>query len=317
MKQYKFAMVFPGQGSQIVGMLSDLANNFVIVEQIFAEASDVLGYDLWKLVKEGPTEKLNITYHTQPALLASSIAIYYIWNQHNGLLPRIMAGHSLGEYSALVCAGVLDFKDAIYLVALRGKLMEEAVPAGTGVMAAILGLNYKIISNICTELTPKGKVFLANFNAPNQVVIAGYKDAVERASVACIAAGAKRVLRLQVTVPSHCAMMQSAAQKLSLALQKITFNIPKFAVINNVDVKVTFLPEEIRNALVCQMYSPVRWSESVKRMATEGVTHLLEIGPGNVLANLTKHIVTDMTATAINNYKSLSFALAHFRGDKE
>ena len=306
----KFAMVFPGQGSQTVGMLADLATQFPIVEQTFAEASDALGYDLWKLVQEGPAEELNKTWQTQPALLAASVAIYRVWQQQNGAQPAMMAGHSLGEYSALVCAGVLDFKQAIRLVELRGKLMQEAVPAGTGAMSAIIGLDNDAIAKSCEESAQGEVVSPVNFNSPGQVVIAGNKDAVERAGAACKAAGAKRALPLPVSVPSHCALMKPAAEKLAVALQEVTFNAPKFAVINNVDVKTETSPEAIRDALVRQLYSPVRWSESVEFMAGEGVEHLLEVGPGKVLTGLTKRIVDTMTAAAINDAASVSAALA-------
>ncbi|MBU2674578.1 MAG: ACP S-malonyltransferase [Hafnia sp.] len=306
----KFAMVFPGQGSQTVGMLADLATQFPIVEQTFAEASDALGYDLWKLVQEGPAEELNKTWQTQPALLAASVAIYRVWQQQNGAQPAMMAGHSLGEYSALVCAGVLDFKQAIRLVELRGKLMQEAVPAGTGAMSAIIGLDNDAIAKACEESAQGEVVSPVNFNSPGQVVIAGNKDAVERAGAACKAAGAKRALPLPVSVPSHCALMKPAAEKLAVALQEVTFNAPKFAVINNVDVKTETSPEAIRDALVRQLYSPVRWSESVEFMAGEGVEHLLEVGPGKVLTGLTKRIVDSMTAAAINDAASVSAALA-------
>nr|WP_304185435.1 ACP S-malonyltransferase [Hafnia alvei] len=306
----KFAMVFPGQGSQTVGMLADLAAQFPIVEQTFAEASDALGYDLWKLVQEGPAEELNKTWQTQPALLAASVAIYRVWQQENGAQPAMMAGHSLGEYSALVCAGVLDFKQAIRLVELRGKLMQEAVPAGTGAMSAIIGLDNDAIAKACEESAKGEVVSPVNFNSPGQVVIAGNKDAVERAGAACKAAGAKRALPLPVSVPSHCALMKPAADKLAIALQGIAFNAPQFPVVNNVDVKTETSPDAIRDALVRQLYSPVRWSESVEFMAGEGIEHLLEVGPGKVLTGLTKRIVDTMTAAAINDAASVSAALA-------
>lgn len=306
----KFAMVFPGQGSQTVGMLADLAAQFPIVEQTFAEASDALGYDLWKLVQEGPAEELNKTWQTQPALLAASVAIYRVWQQENGAQPAMMAGHSLGEYSALVCAGVLDFKQAIRLVELRGKLMQEAVPAGTGAMSAIIGLDNDAIAKACEESSQGEVVSPVNFNSPGQVVIAGNKDAVERAGAACKAAGAKRALPLPVSVPSHCALMKPAADKLAIALQGIAFNAPQFPVVNNVDVKTETSPDAIRDALVRQLYSPVRWSESVEFMAGEGIEHLLEVGPGKVLTGLTKRIVDTMTAAAINDAASVSAALA-------
>lgn len=306
----KFAMVFPGQGSQTVGMLADLAAQFPIVEQTFAEASDALGYDLWKLVQEGPAEELNKTWQTQPALLAASVAIYRVWQQENGAQPAMMAGHSLGEYSALVCAGVLDFKQAIRLVELRGKLMQEAVSAGTGAMSAIIGLDNDAIAKACEESAQGEVVSPVNFNSPGQVVIAGNKDAVERAGAACKAAGAKRALPLPVSVPSHCALMKPAADKLAIALQGIAFNAPQFSVVNNVDVKTETSPDAIRDALVRQLYSPVRWSESVEFMAGEGIEHLLEVGPGKVLTGLTKRIVDTMTAAAINDAASVSAALA-------
>ncbi|KID01057.2 [acyl-carrier-protein] S-malonyltransferase [Hafnia alvei] len=306
----KFAMVFPGQGSQTVGMLADLAAQFPIVEQTFAEASDALGYDLWKLVQEGPAEELNKTWQTQPALLAASVAIYRVWQQENGAQPAMMAGHSLGEYSALVCAGVLDYKQAIRLVELRGKLMQEAVPAGTGAMSAIIGLDNDAIAKACEESAQGEVVSPVNFNSPGQVVIAGNKDAVERAGAACKAAGAKRALPLPVSVPSHCALMKPAADKLAIALQGIAFNAPQFPVVNNVDVKTETSPDAIRDALVRQLYSPVRWSESVEFMAGEGIEHLLEVGPGKVLTGLTKRIVDTMTAAAINDAASVSAALA-------
>lgn len=306
----KFAMVFPGQGSQTVGMLADLAAQFPIVEQTFAEASDALGYDLWKLVQEGPAEELNKTWQTQPALLAASVAIYRVWQQENGAQPAMMAGHSLGEYSALVCAGVLDFKQAIRLVELRGKLMQEAVPAGTGAMSAIIGLDNDAIAKACEESAQGEVVSPVNFNSPGQVVIAGNKDAVERAGAACKAAGAKRALPLPVSVPSHCALMKPAADKLAIALQGIAFNVPQFPVVNNVDVKAETSPDAIRDALVRQLYSPVRWSESVEFMAGEGIEYLLEVGPGKVLTGLTKRIVDTMTAAAINDAASVSAALA-------
>nr|WP_216782760.1 ACP S-malonyltransferase [Candidatus Profftia tarda] len=309
----KFGMVFPGQGSQSVGMLSDLAKNFAIVKRIFAEASDVLGYDLWQLVQQGPAEELNKTHQTQPALLASSTAIYYVWREQNGPPPVVVAGHSLGEYSALVCAGVLDFKEAISLVELRGKLMEAAVPAGTGAMSAVIGLNDKAIAKICEYSIPVGEVFLVNFNAPGQSVIAGHKDAVEYASKACMSAGAKRVLQLQVNVPSHCVMMKSAADKLSEALQGVTFNTPQFAIISNVDAKFITAPEDIRKALVYQMYNPVRWIESVEFMEAQGIHHLLEVGPSKILTGLTKRIIATMKATAMNDSASLLAALSAVR----
>ncbi len=305
----KFAMVFPGQGSQAVGMLKDLAENYPVVKSTFDEASQVLGYDLWTLVQAGPADELNKTWQTQPALLASSVAIYRVWQSINGPQPEFMAGHSLGEYSALVCAGVIDFKDAIKLVELRGKLMQEAVPSGTGAMFAIIGLDNDSIRKACEQAAQGQVVAPVNFNSPGQVVIAGNKEAVERAGAICKEAGAKRALPLAVSVPSHCALMKPAADKLATALNNMTFNAPKFAVINNVDVKVESSADNIKSALISQLYSPVRWTETVEEMAKEGVTLLVEMGPGKVLTGLTKRIVDSLSACAVNDKASLDVAI--------
>ncbi|CAI0835193.1 MULTISPECIES: ACP S-malonyltransferase [Serratia] len=305
----QFAFVFPGQGSQTLGMLAELAAQFPIVEETFGEASAALGYDLWQLVQQGPAEELNKTWQTQPALLAASVAIFRVWQQQGGKAPALMAGHSLGEYSALVCAGVLDFKAAIRLVELRGKLMQEAVPEGTGAMYAIIGLDNAAIAKACEESAQGQVVSPVNFNSPGQVVIAGNKEAVERAGAACKAAGAKRALPLPVSVPSHCALMKPAADKLAVALQDVAFSAPQVPVVNNVDVRTETDPEAIRSALVRQLYSPVRWTESVEFIAAQGVTSLLEVGPGKVLTGLTKRIVDTLTAAAVNDAASLSAAL--------
>ncbi|EKN4770079.1 ACP S-malonyltransferase [Yersinia enterocolitica] len=305
----KFAMVFPGQGSQSLGMLADLAAQFPIVEETFSEASSVLGYDLWQLVQQGPAEELNKTWQTQPALLTASVAIWRVWQHHGGKLPTMMAGHSLGEYSALVCAGVLDFKQAVRLVELRGKLMQEAVPEGTGAMYAIIGLDNESIAKACEESALGQVVSPVNFNSPGQVVIAGNKEAVERAGAACKALGAKRALPLPVSVPSHCALMKPAADKLAVALEEIEFQAPLFPVVNNVDVKTEVSPEAIRSALVRQLYNPVRWTESVEFIAAEGVELLLEVGPGKVLTGLTKRIVDTLAAAPVNDVATLTSAL--------
>ncbi len=305
----QFAFVFPGQGSQTVGMLADLAAEYPIVEATFAEASAALGYDLWQLVQQGPAEELNKTWQTQPALLAASVAIYRVWQQQGGAQPTLLAGHSLGEYSALVCAGVIDFADAVRLVELRGKLMQEAVPEGTGAMQAIIGLDDAAIRQACEESAQGQVVSPVNFNSPGQVVIAGNKEAVERAGLACKAAGAKRALPLPVSVPSHCALMKPAADKLAVALDEIRFNSPTVPVVNNVDVACAEDAAAIRDALVRQLYSPVRWTESVEFIAAQGVTQLFEVGPGKVLTGLTKRIVDSLTATAINDPAALSAAL--------
>lgn len=304
-----FAMVFPGQGSQSVGMLAELAETNPVVKDTFDEASSVLGYDLWQLAQEGPVEELNKTWQTQPALLTASVAIWRAWQQRGGKTPALMAGHSLGEYSALVCAGVMDFKQAVSLVELRGKLMQEAVPENTGAMYAIIGLDNDTIAAACAEAAQGQVVSPVNFNSPGQVVIAGNKEAVERAGAACKAAGAKRALPLPVSVPSHCALMEPAARKLAEALENVTFNAPQIPVVNNVDVRAETSPEAIRNALVRQLSNPVRWTECVEYIAAQDVQKLLEVGPGKVLTGLTKRIVDTLTASAVNDSASLSTAL--------
>lgn len=305
----QFAMVFPGQGSQTVGMLAELAAQYPVVQETFAQASEVLGYDLWQLTAQGPAEELNKTWQTQPALLTASVAIWRVWQQQGGKQPALMAGHSLGEYSALVCAGALDFQEAVRLVELRGKLMQEAVPEGTGAMYAIIGLDNDAIVAAC-EASAEGQVVSpVNFNSPGQVVIAGNKEAVERAGAACKAAGAKRALPLPVSVPSHCALMKPAAEKLAEALKTITVTTPAIPVINNVDARSETDPDAIRAALVKQLYSPVRWTECVSNLAAQGVESLLEVGPGKVLTGLTKRIVDTLSAAAVNDPASLSAAL--------
>ncbi|HDR1343924.1 TPA: ACP S-malonyltransferase [Pasteurella multocida] len=303
----KFAMVFPGQGSQAVGMLAELATEYPVVEETFKQASDVLGYDLWQLVQQGPAEELNKTWQTQPALLAASVAIYRVWQEkYPHLKPDVMAGHSLGEYSALVCAGALDFQDAVKLVELRGKLMQQAVPEGTGAMYAIIGLDNEAIISACADAAQGEVVSAVNFNSPGQVVIAGAKAAVERAAAACKDAGAKRALPLAVSVPSHCALMKPAADQLAVSLDNIAIRTPTTAVINNVDVACETENSEIRHALVRQLYSPVRWTETVERMTKDGVQVLVEVGPNKVLTGLTKRIVADLQATAVNDLTSLN-----------
>ncbi|MCF7360926.1 [acyl-carrier-protein] S-malonyltransferase [Vibrio diazotrophicus] len=304
----KFAIVFPGQGSQAIGMLAELAQQYDVVNQTFAEASDALGYDLWALVQNGPVEDLNQTFRTQPALLAASVAIWRVWQELGLEQPSVLAGHSLGEYSALVCAGVIDFKQAISLVELRGKAMQDAVPAGTGAMYAIIGLDDEAIAKACEDAAQGEVVSPVNFNSPGQVVIAGQKDAVERAGVLCKEAGAKRALPLPVSVPSHCALMKPAAERLAAALAEIEFNAPQIPVINNVDVVAETDPAKIKDALVRQLYSPVRWTEGVEKMSEQGVEKLLEMGPGKVLTGLTKRIVKTLDAAAVNDIASLEAA---------
>lgn len=310
-----FTFAFPGQGSQSVAMLNELAQTFPIVIETYKEASDVLGYDLWELVQQGPSDILNQTDKTQPALLAASVAIWRVWTAQGGEKPAVIAGHSLGEYSALVCAGVIDFKDAVKLVELRGQLMQQAVPAGTGAMAAIIGLDNDKIAGCCKEAEEGQVVSPVNFNSPGQVVIAGNKEAVERAGVLLKEAGAKRVLPLPVSVPSHCALMKPAADKLALALQEIEFKTPSISVINNVDVVAETDTTKIKDALVRQLFCPVRWTEIVEKMAAEGISLQIEAGPGKVLSGLVRRIDKSFTASFINDNTSLEQSLAAVKGE--
>ncbi len=303
------AFVFPGQGSQSVGMLAELAASFPLVGETFAEASAALGYDLWQLVQNGPAEELNNTQITQPAMLSAGIAVWRVMQDQGQANPVVVAGHSLGEYSALVAAGALNFADAVKLVAERGRLMQEAVPAGQGAMAAILGLDDAAVIGVC-EAAAQGEVLSAvNFNAPGQVVVAGTAAAVERVVDAAKEAGAKRALPLPVSVPSHCALMKPAAEKLAEQLAGITVSAPTIPVINNADVATESDGDAIRDALVRQLYSPVRWVESVQKMAQDGVDTLVECGPGKVLVGLNKRIEKSMNAMAVFDAASLEKAL--------
>ncbi len=302
--QKKIAFVFPGQGSQMVAMLSDFSNNDIVI-QTFREASLVLGYDLWQLISQGPSEKLNQTNYTQPALLTASVALWRVWLSESLLEPTILAGHSLGEYSALVCAGVFSLADGVRLVEKRGELMQACVPSGVGAMAAVIGLNDDAIINACEKAANTEIVSAVNFNSPGQVVIAGHKSAVERASVLCKEAGAKRILPLPVSVPSHCALMNEAAKLLAIELDKIVFQEPNIRVVNNVDVKVETSVDAIKAALVKQLYSPVRWSESITKLSHEGITTVIEVGPGKVLQGLIKRIDKSINCVSFNTNDTL------------
>lgn len=304
-----FGFVFPGQGSQSVGMLSELSEKYEVVKNTFNEASQVLGYDLLKLVMEGPQEELSKTSITQPALLTASVALFRLWSQVSSEKPTVLAGHSLGEYSALTCAGVIDFKDAVKLVQYRGECMQEAVPQGVGAMAAVIGLPDDVIIEACKEASQNEVCSAVNFNSPGQVVIAGNKAAVDRAGEILKGKGAKRVLPLAVSVPSHCALMKPAADKLAKMLETIKFNAPEIGVINNVDVNKETDEAKIKDALVRQLYSPVRWVETVEKMKAEGVTTLVEMGPGKVLTGLIKRIAKDINSLACNDEASLQAAL--------
>jgi [acyl-carrier-protein] S-malonyltransferase len=298
------ACVFPGQGSQSVGMLSDVVAEYDVAQQTFEQASDALGYDLWALISEGPKENLNQTDKTQPALLASSVALWRVLEQ-KGLSCDYMAGHSLGEYSALVCAGALHFEQALKLVESRGQYMQQAVPSGVGAMYAIIGLDDEAIKVACQNAAQGEIVAPVNYNSPGQVVIAGNAAAVERAGVLCKETGAKKAMPLAVSVPSHCDLMRPAAEQLQQALESISVDTPRIPVINNVDVLAETDAANIKQALIRQLYSPVRWTESVQKLATHDVTSLLEIGPGKVLTGLTKRIDKSITASAVNTVDSI------------
>ncbi|UZR30120.1 ACP S-malonyltransferase [Methylococcus mesophilus] len=310
------AFLFPGQGSQSVGMLADLAAAHPVVERTFAEASEVLGFDLWRLVQEGPEEELNQTVNTQPAMLAAGVATWRIWCEASERRPAWMAGHSLGEYSALVAAGALGFADAVKLVALRGRLMQEAVPPGDGAMAAILGLDDPQVVAACKEASAQDSVVTpANFNAPGQVVIAGVSSAVERAIAAAKALGAKRAVLLPVSVPSHCALMAPAAEKFAALLSETPFDSPRdrIGVVHNVDVAMHPSPEVIRAVLAQQISHPVRWSETIRFLSDQGVRRFVECGPGKVLAGLNKRIVSGEATLAVVDQDSLNKALESIR----
>ncbi|RVT45258.1 [acyl-carrier-protein] S-malonyltransferase [Rheinheimera sediminis] len=306
----KLALVFPGQGSQSVGMLSELHAEFATVRDTFAEASAALGYDLWALVAHGPDTALNETHRTQPALLTASVAVYRVWLEQGGAKPAYLAGHSLGEYSALVCAGVLTLSDAVKLVEKRGQYMQLAVPAGTGAMSAIIGLDDALIAKACAEAAQGEVVSPVNFNSPGQVVIAGNKAAVERANELCKAAGAKRALPLPVSVPSHCALMKPAADQLADDLNSISFHTAVIPVVNNVDVVAPADAAAIKDALVRQLYSPVRWTESIEFLAAQGVDTVIELGAGKVLSGLIKRINKELNTASVTDVASLKDALA-------
>lgn len=305
----KLAIVFPGQGSQSVGMLADLYQNYPLVQDTFNEASAALGYDLWALVANGPEEQLNETQRTQPALLTASVAVWRLWQQQGGATPAYFSGHSLGEYSALVCAGVLSLADAVKLVEKRGQYMQQAVPAGTGAMAAIIGLDDAAIAKACADVAQGEVVAPVNYNSPGQVVIAGHKAAVERAGEACKAAGAKRALPLPVSVPSHCALMRPAADQLASDLAALNFQQPAIPVVNNVDVQIASNGDAIKDALIRQLYSPVRWTETIEYFAAQGVTEVLELGAGKVLSGLIKRINKELNTSSITDSAALSAAL--------
>ena len=303
----RIACVFPGQGSQAVGMLKELADVHPSILDTFAQASEALGYDLWDVVQNDPDNKLNETQVTQPALLTASVAIYRLLAEQ-GIAPEYMAGHSLGEYSALVCAGALDFAEAVKLVEARGEFMQQAVPAGAGAMYAIIGLDDDSIAEIChnTAVATGDVVSPVNYNSPGQVVIAGEKNAAEQAANACKEAGAKRALPLAVSVPSHCELMRPAADHLDDKLETIAIAGPAVKVVNNVDVAVESDPAGIRSALVRQLYCPVQWTKTVEFLAAEGIDTIIEVGPGKVLTGLGKRIVKSVSYIAVNTPETVA-----------
>lgn len=302
------AFVFPGQGSQAIGMLNGFAGNPVVADTL-AEASDAIGFDLGKLIAEGPKDQLDLTTNTQPVMLASAVAFYRAWIAAGGAQPALVAGHSLGEYSALVASGVIAFKDAVPLVRFRAQAMQEAVPVGQGGMPAILGLSDDDVRAACAEAAQGEIVEPVNFNAPAQVVIAGHKAAVERACEAAKAKGAKRALPLPVSAPFHSSLLKPASDRLRDYLANVNFATPAIPLINNVDVAIVSDPAAIKDALVRQAASPVRWVESVQKMAAGGVTRVIECGPGKVLTGLVKRISGDLAADAIVDQASLDALL--------
>jgi [acyl-carrier-protein] S-malonyltransferase len=304
----KFAFVFPGQGSQAIGMLNRFSSN-EIVAQTVAEASEALQFDIGRLIAEGPKEDLDLTTNTQPVMLTAAVAFYRAWIAAGGKAPAIVAGHSLGEYSALVAAGVVQFKDAVPLVRFRASAMQEAVPVGQGGMAAILGLSDDDVRAACAQAAQGEVVEAVNFNAPAQVVIAGHKAAVERACEAAKTKGAKRALPLPVSAPFHSSLLKPASDRLRDYMEKLEFTSPRIPVVNNVDVRIEQSANGIKDALVRQAASPVRWVEIVQKMAAEGVTHIIECGPGKVLTGLTKRINGDLVTEAITDQDSLNKVL--------
>jgi len=300
----KFAFLFPGQGSQSVGMMNGFGES-AIIRDTFAEASDVLGVDFWSMATE-PNEAINETTNTQPIMLIAGIATWRIWQASTDKLPSVLAGHSLGEYTALVASGALSFADALPLVRYRAEVMQSAVPAGVGAMAAILGLDDAVVREVCAEAAQNEVLEAVNFNSPGQVVIAGNKVAVERGMELAKAKGAKRALPLPVSVPSHCALMKPAAVKLAEYLKNVTVNAPQISVIQNADVAAYQDAEKIKDALVRQLYSPVRWVETVQAIHAQGITQAAECGPGKVLAGLTKRIVAELSCVALTNNETLN-----------
>ena len=311
MTQDSLALVFPGQGSQKVGMMSDAYESFECVRDTFEEAAAALHYDMWALIKEGPQEALNLTETTQPVLLTCSVALWRAWQEQGGVMPGIMAGHSLGEFSALVCAGALSFADAVALVRRRGEFMQTAVPVGVGAMAVVLGLDDSEINETCAMLTTEeASVSPVNYNSPGQVVIAGHTPAVDAACVALKKAGATRTLPLPVSAPFHTNLMKPAGEQLAQAIADVAIAIPSIPVVHNVNAQIQNDPEKIRSVLIEQIYSPVQWTECMRFMIDRGTTHLVECGPGKVLSGLARRIDKSLTVASIEQPDTLAAVIS-------
>ena len=309
----KLAFVFPGQGSQKIGMLADLEKAYKQVKDTFSEASDVLGYDMWKMIQEGSQDEINLTERTQPILLTSSVAIWRIWLDLHGKQPSLMAGHSLGEWSALVCADAVGFADALRIVQARGQFMQKAVPVGAGAMAAIIGLEDVTIIEACQTASKLGVVDAVNFNAPGQVVIAGSTLAVNQAIELCKEAGAKRALPLPVSAPFHTSLMQPAAEHLSELVNSVTFKQPSVSVVHNVHAESEENPDTIKTLMLEQIYKPVRWVDCVKTLKSRGVDTIVECGPGKVLSGLNKRIDKELLSLATENHSSFEATLSQLQ----
>lgn len=310
MSKRQLALVFPGQGSQKVGMLANMAEQRAVIEETYAEASEALGYDLWQLIQQGPQEELNLTERTQPMLLTAGVALWRLWQQSGGPQPAILAGHSLGEFTALVCAESLAFTDAVKLVQQRGVFMQSAVPVGVGAMAAIIGLDDEAIDRACVEAAQDQVVAAVNYNSPGQVVIAGHAEAVDRAAALCKEAGAKRALPLPVSAPFHTDLMRPAGEQLAEAIASIDVAIPRIPVVHNVDAATESNPQRIRELLVRQIYSPVQWVACVNTMQGQGVSCTIECGPGNVLGGLNRRIDKSIAVAGLEEPAGLDKALA-------
>ena len=313
MTHSKLAFVFPGQGSQTVGMLAEVAAQHGIIEATFAEASDVLGYDLWQLVQQGPQEDLNLTERTQPMLLVAGVALWRLWGELDAPMPSLLAGHSLGEFTALVCAGSLGFADAVTLVQQRGQFMQSAVPLGVGAMAAIIGLDDGAVERACVEAAQGEVVAPVNYNSPGQVVIAGHAEAVERASILCKEAGARRALPLPVSAPFHTDLMRPAGEALALVLASMEVSSPAIPVVHNVNAGTETEPAIIRKLLVEQIYSPVQWVACIETLLAQGIEATIECGPGAVLSGLNRRIDKSLRVAGLGQLSGLEKALATSR----